>query len=197
MAAFINIEALAQQCAPQIHTTTMTTLIQHESVNNPYAIGVNGNYVLRAQPRTLEEAVKKATWLQKNGYNFDAGLAQINIRNARKMGLSIKDLFDPCKNISAAAVILSNCYTRAAKRYPNEQKALRAALSCYNTGNFKHGFSNGYVGKVVSKIPVQKTTKKSGAIVSTSDNLSVVPEMKKHAPTTEKAKTGKKLIAEG
>jgi len=32
---------------------------------------------------------------------------------------------------------------------------LRAALSCYNTGNFTRGFTNGYVAKVLAKADIK------------------------------------------
>jgi hypothetical protein len=153
MTDFMHFPEMAAQCAPEVHQTTLATLIQHESSGNPFAIGVNGNYVLPRQPKTKAEAIKRATWLHAHGYNFDAGLAQINIRNATHMGLSIPQLFDPCENMRAAAKILTTCYVRAAARYSNEQKAVRAALSCYNTGNLSSGLSNGYVKKVIRQVP--------------------------------------------
>lgn len=153
MVDFTNFPEIAAQCAPEIHPTTLSTLVQHESAGNPYAIGVNGNYVLKRQPKTKAEAIKKAKWLQAHGYNFDAGLGQINIRNAKHMGLTIPQLFEPCENLRAASKILTACYTRASSRYNDEQKAVRAALSCYNTGNLSSGLTNGYVKKVIKKVP--------------------------------------------
>lgn len=149
----INLQEIAAQCAPQVHYATLITLIQHESNGNPFAIGVNGHYTLQRQPKTLQEAIKKAQWLKARGYDFDAGLAQINIRNAQHMGLSIPQLFDPCENLRTAAKILTTCYERASEHYKDEQKALRAALSCYNTGNLSSGLSNGYVKKMIRKLP--------------------------------------------
>src|SRR5699024_1664981 len=63
-------------------------------------------------------------------------------------------VFDPCTNLKAAQTVLSECYGRALKRYSDPQQAVRAALSCYNTGNFDRGFSNGYVGKVLAEAGV-------------------------------------------
>src|SRR5690606_23328138 len=34
-------------------------------------------------------------------------------------------------------------------------QALRAALSCYNTGNFRRGLANGYVGKVLTQAGIK------------------------------------------
>jgi type IV secretion system protein VirB1 len=48
------------------------------------------------------------------------------------------------------AQILTDCYGRALKKYRDEQVAIRAALSCYQSGNFSTGFRTGYVGKVVA-----------------------------------------------
>jgi type IV secretion system protein VirB1 len=143
----MDFPALAAQCAPQIHSATLHRLIVHESAGNPYAIGVNGNYVLKRQPKSYAEAIQQVQWLSERGYDFDVGLGQINIRNAKKLGLNVQQLLAPCSNLRATAIILSECYERAYVRYPDEQIALRAALSCYNTGTFSKGFSNGYVQK--------------------------------------------------
>lgn len=155
MAEYINFQELALQCAPQVHAQTMEVLVHHESGHNPYAIGVNSSsFRLPRQPKTKAEAIKKAKWLLEHGYNFDAGLGQINIKNMKSLGLTIPDLFDPCKNLQGSAKILINCYERASMVYKDEGQIIYAALSCYNTGNFKNGLKNGYVNKVKKKVPV-------------------------------------------
>ncbi|WP_407238167.1 ArdC-like ssDNA-binding domain-containing protein [Escherichia coli] len=49
-------------------------------------------------------------------------------------------MFDTCKNLAAGARVLTAFYSNALPKYPNEQAALRAALSTYNTGDFNKGF---------------------------------------------------------
>src|SRR5690606_28739596 len=81
------------------------------------------------------------------GYTVDMGLMQVNSANLPKLGYSVEDMFDTCKNLRAGSTVLTNFYTLARARYPDEQSALRAALSAYNTGSFTRGFSNGYVAR--------------------------------------------------
>jgi type IV secretion system protein VirB1 len=150
----LQFKELAAQCAPWIHPTTLSAVVLQESRANPLAIGVNGSYKLKRQPRDKAEAVATARWLADNGHNFDAGLGQINVRNMRWLGLGYADLFDPCANLRGAGLVLSDCYSRASRSYGAGQKALMAALSCYNTGDFGRGLRNGYVGKVASKVGV-------------------------------------------
>ncbi|CEH48928.1 putative lytic transglycosylase protein (fragment) [Xanthomonas citri pv. citri] len=83
-----------------------------------------------------------------NGYNFDSGLGQINSTNVRKFGMAWTEVFEPCANLTAAARVLTECFVRASDGEPNDQAALRNALSCYNTGNFTRGHANGYIGRV-------------------------------------------------
>jgi type IV secretion system protein VirB1 len=146
---------LATQCAPDVHITILSSVVQHESSANPYAIGVNGNVSLPSQPKSKVEAIATAKWLKANGYDFDAGLGQINIRNLDRLGMSIPDLFEPCANLRGASTVLTDCYKRALVQYEPGQPALHAALSCYNTGNFFSGISNGYVTKVARNVTVQ------------------------------------------
>lgn len=151
----INFIDLAAQCAPDVSITTLASVIQHESAANPYAIGVNGNISLPRQPKNKKEAIAIAEWLKINGYDFDAGLGQINSRNLSWLKMRIPDLFDPCANLHGAATILSDCYKRASVQYEAGQPALHAALSCYNTGNFSAGISNGYVARVAKNATLQ------------------------------------------
>jgi hypothetical protein len=95
------------------------------------------------------EAVVTAKWLIAHGYNIDMGLGQINSINLAKLTLSVEDVFDPCKNLAAAAVLLRSNYQSASRKVPGGQAALHAALSAYNTGSFSRGFTNGYVQKVI------------------------------------------------
>ncbi|EIJ6113758.1 lytic transglycosylase domain-containing protein [Salmonella enterica] len=153
--ALAEFAVLAAMCAPAIHPTTLSAVVTQESRGNIYAIGINGDYKLPRQPRTLEEAIVTAEQLKKDGHNFDAGLGQINVKNLEWLGMSIADLFDPCKNLKGAQTVLADCYERAVPQYGEGQAALQAALSCYNTGNFKRGFANGYVQKVASHVGVR------------------------------------------
>lgn len=143
-----ELTMLIAMCAPTVHASTMTALIKHESGFNPYAIGINKAERLKEQPKSKEQAVSIAEDLMQKGIDFDAGLGQINVRNFAWLGLNAQTVFDPCANLKASSVVLKDCYTRAMKQYRPGQQALSAAFSCYNTGNFRNGFSNGYVGKV-------------------------------------------------
>jgi type IV secretion system protein VirB1 len=113
---------------------------------------VNGGAKLQRQPVTVEEAVVTAQWLLANGYNIDLGLGQVNSSNLNRVGLSVTEAFDPCKNLKAAGTIFNNRFQAAMQQYP-EGQALQVALSAYNTGNYVQGFRNGYVNKVLSNMP--------------------------------------------
>jgi len=147
--------AMAQQCAPVVDTRTMAALVRVESSFNPFAIGVV-NGVLKRQPRSLQEAVSTAQFLEAQGYNYSVGLAQVNRSNFRRYGLSIETAFQPCLNLSAGSRILADCFTSARGRFPSDQHALRAALSCYYSGNYTTGFRQGYVQRVVNSAGVSE-----------------------------------------
>ena len=144
--------SLALACAPQVHAATTHALVSVESAFNPWAIGVVGGSLQR-QPRHRTEALATAQALQATGRNFSVGLGQINLGNFQRLGLSLETAFEPCTNLAAMQAVLSNCFERAQRKSPRrsgDQAALRAALSCYYSGNFSTGFRHGYVGKVVA-----------------------------------------------
>jgi type IV secretion system protein VirB1 len=135
----------------------MRALMVVESRHRPNAIGFkivrksDGKvFMLNAQPKDRGQAIGWAKWFDANGYKFDAGTAQVNSTNFKAYGVTVETIFDPCTNIRVGAQILTDCYGRALKKYRDEQVAIRAALSCYQSGNFSTGFRTGYVGKVVA-----------------------------------------------
>ncbi|MCV2366990.1 lytic transglycosylase domain-containing protein [Roseateles oligotrophus] len=147
----INFSELAAHCAPRVHPSTVRALVEVESGFNPHSIGVVGGVLVR-QPRNLREARVTAAALQEQGWNFSVGLAQINLRNFERLGLTVASAFDACANLRAMQAVLSECFERAgrgANQTPSQQ-ALRQALSCYYSGNFVTGFRQGYVQRVVT-----------------------------------------------
>jgi type IV secretion system protein VirB1 len=144
--------ALTLACAPQVHADTAHALVSVESAFNPWAIGVVGG-ALQRQPRHRTEAMATAQALQATGRNFSVGLGQINVGNFPRLGLTLATAFEPCTNLAAMQAVLTECFERAQRksaRTSADQTALRAALSCYYSGNFTTGFRHGYVGKVVT-----------------------------------------------
>lgn len=140
--------ALALACAPSVHIDTAEALVRVESSFNPWAIGVVGG-ALNRQPASRAEALATATALHASGWDFSAGLGQINVRNFTRLGLTLQTAFEPCSNLAAMQVVLTDCFERAAASSHHKQRALRRALSCYYSGDFSTGFQHGYVQRVV------------------------------------------------
>ena len=149
-----TFSALALACAPLVHASTAHALVAVESSFNPHAIGVVGG-VLERQPRNRAEALATATQLRATGWNFSVGLAQINVHNFERLGLTPVTAFDPCENLRAMQAVLSECFDRSAPDR-SDQVALRQALSCYYSGNFVTGFRHGYVQRIAHAIPPER-----------------------------------------
>ena len=143
-----GLEMLIEQCAPNVAPTTMAAIVKTESGGNPLAININGDRKLVRPARSRAEATGWATWLVAHGYSVDLGLTQVNARHLPRLHANVGQMFDPCDNLKAGARILSENYAGASQRYGSGQQALRAAISAYNTGNYRAGFDNGYVAKV-------------------------------------------------
>lgn len=144
---------LAQQCAPQVSLSTMAAIVRTESGFNPYAIGVVHGRLAR-QPASETEAVATVHALERDGWNFSVGLAQVNRSNWPVYGLGERSAFDPCRNLAAGAAILQGCFELARRAHArasiDAQSDLRASLSCYASGDFSTGYRTGYVQRVVS-----------------------------------------------
>ena len=146
----IDILALSLACVPDVAPSTMAAVVRHESDASVYAININGAVKLSRQPMNLAEAVDIAQRLQAKGLNFDAGLGQLNSENVVKFGASWQQVFDACVNLQLSARVLKGCYVGATAPGRDARRTLDMALSCYNTGNYSSGFTNGYVAGVYS-----------------------------------------------
>ena len=143
---------LVLACAPQVHAQTALALVGVESGFNPWAIGVVGG-ALDRQPQHRAEALATAKSLRAGGWNFSVGLAQINVGNFARLGLTPELAFEPCTNLAAMQTVLTECFERAAATATpagSNQATLRRAISCYYSGSFTTGYRHGYVQKVVA-----------------------------------------------
>lgn len=141
-----NFESLAHRCAPSIAIDTLKALVKTESNFNPYAIGVVGSTV--KQPKSFSEAMFTIAQLENQKKNYSVGIAQINKSNFKKYGINAEKALDACTNLKVASEILTECFNRANNGKKTEKSALKDALSCYYSGNFKTGYEHGYVNKV-------------------------------------------------
>lgn len=145
--------ALIMMCAPTVHPNTIKALIQEESQGNRLAVNINHKNGITLRPKKKIKTAKDATQVAhaaiRLGHTVDLGYMQIHSPNLKRLGYTVEDMFDPCKNIAAGGKIYTEFYLKAKKIYKNDQAAIRAALSAYNTGSFIRGFENGYVAKYV------------------------------------------------
>jgi type IV secretion system protein VirB1 len=142
------IAAALLACAMNVAPVTLDAIVRAESGGNPIAIYVN--HLAGPQPHAAStaDAAALARRYIAAGYSVDIGLMQVNSRNLQALGYTIEDALDPCRNISGGAAILTADYSRAVQQFGEGQRALLAALSAYNTGDFYRGFGNGYVSRV-------------------------------------------------
>lgn len=156
--AGLNVDDLLKRCAPSVHPETMQAILNTESRGNVFAVADAGpvalpwsqrkSMVRSHYPPDKASAVRLVNDLLARGHTVSLGLAQINDRNLAKLGVQVESIFDPCANVAAGASILSSFYASAVKSFGPTPRALRAALSAYNSGSFVRGEKDGYVDLV-------------------------------------------------
>lgn len=146
--------ALFSMCAPDVAPETVRAVIQVESGGNPLALNVNGPVKLPREPVDAADAELLSRAAIEAGYSVDVGLMQVNSENFERLGVTLEEMFEPCANIQAGTAILTEAYLAAVEVHGPGQKALRAALSMYNTGDLQQGFHNGYVARYVNETPI-------------------------------------------
>lgn len=157
-----ELDALIARCAPTVHPETMAAVVSAESRGHQFAIADAGPVnlpwaqrkalVRSLYPGSLQEAVATAQSLIAQGHTVSLGVAQVNDRNLVRLGVSIKDVFDPCTNLALGGRILTNFYDRAVTQFGQTPAALNAALSAYNSGDWVRGARDGYVARVYRQL---------------------------------------------
>jgi type IV secretion system protein VirB1 len=158
-----ELRAVTQRCAPTAPFETVFAIAKTESSLYPYALSINyptraaaqagfhqHDLTLARQPRNQAEAVRWIRWLVAHHYTVSVGLMQINTETAAPLGFTAEELLQPCANIAVGTWILQHYFMDALTHYKTQPKALLAAFSAYNSGSYTHGFTNGYVSRVLS-----------------------------------------------
>ncbi|EJM3421887.1 lytic transglycosylase domain-containing protein [Salmonella enterica] len=150
--------ALAMKCAPSVHPDTLHDIARVESSFRPLAIAVIGGESI--YPKSMNDAISHIERLKQEKKKYSIGLMQIYRSNFKKFGVTEKELFDPCVNLSVAEKILVDCYKRG--------KTLARMTSCYYSGNFTTGlkpekeFNNtSYVQRIGYLVPSTKQDKQA------------------------------------
>lgn len=141
------IAAALLACAANVAPATLEAIIAVESRGDPIAIHVNGLASQPRRPANIAEAARIAKAYIKAGYSVDLGLMQVDSRNLAALGDTVEQVLDPCTNIHSGGTMLTADYATAARALGPGQRALQAALSAYNTGDFERGFANGYLAR--------------------------------------------------
>ena len=71
---------------------------------------------------------------------------------AKRRGIPVESLFDPCSNLRTGWQILDSAYQLEIQTYGPGQEALQHAISRYNTGDTQHGIDNGYLARVIGAL---------------------------------------------
>ena len=167
------IAAVLLACAANVAPATLEAVIRVESGGDELALHVNGVTLQPPRGRDATEVAGTAEDFIRRGYSVDLGLMQVNSRNLPALGLTVAAVLEPCVNIRAGAAILAADYALAVRMKGAGQKALLAALSAYNSGDFARGFANGYVARFAGaapslSIPAQRQTSPDPAAADTS-----------------------------
>ena len=148
---------LLMMCAPAVDPVTMSAIIKQESGGRPWVI--NNNTTKKSSFfDSMAEAVAAARAAIDNGESIDMGLAQINSKNLKNLGIAVDQIFDPCTNIAAGAKILEYGF--------KETGSLQGALSMYNTGKADSKIGNLYAKKGFSQAGVAVPAIPDGQLAS-------------------------------
>jgi type IV secretion system protein VirB1 len=161
----LDIAALESRCLPAVPHATLNAIIRVESDGNPNAMQIDfprallkqwhlpeGTLQLRRQPATQREALEWLDYFERRGIFVDLGLMQVSTAEAKRRGIPVESLSDPCSNLRAGWQILDSAYQLEMKTYGPGQEALQHAISRYNTGDTQRGIDNGYLARIMAAL---------------------------------------------
>jgi type IV secretion system protein VirB1 len=167
----LDVAALQSRCLPTVPLATLNAIIRVESGGNPNAMQIDfprailkrwhlpqGTLRLKRQPATQREALEWLDYFERRSIFVDVGLMQVSTAEAKRRGLPVESLFDPCSNLRAGWQILDSAYQLEVKTYGPGQKALQHAISRYNTGDTQLGIDNGYLARVMAALKQSHAT---------------------------------------
>jgi len=146
---------LLASCAPLVDPVTMSAVVQNESGGNSLAIHDNATGKSYS-PKSMDEAVGLAKRLINAGHSVDLGLAQINSRNLKWVGMTVEQVFEPCSNLQASQQVLVDAHQRSGGD-------LQKTLQIYNTGK---AAGSQYAAKVYGKAGIVVPTIPGGKLTS-------------------------------
>jgi type IV secretion system protein VirB1 len=160
-----NVAALQSRCLPTVPLSTLSAVIRVESGGNPNAMQIDfpgailkqwhlpeGTLRLKHQPATQREALEWLGYFERRGIFVDVGLMQVSTMEAKRRGIPVESLIDPCFNLRAGWQILDCAYQLEMKTYGPGQEALQHAISRYNTGDTQRGIDKGYLARVLEAL---------------------------------------------
>src|SRR3954454_11107523 len=106
----IAIFALAERCAPPIaEARPLAALVRRGRGDGAFAIHFDGGPggPMKLLGSSKAEAIQLASELVIAGHRVRVGLAGIDTRDLDKLGVSIADAFDPCRNLNAAVRLIT------------------------------------------------------------------------------------------
>ena len=166
-----DIAAFRSSCIPTAPVATLSAIVQAESGGNPNAMQIDfpvallkrwhlpqGTLQLKRQPVTQREALAWLAYFEHHGIYVDLGLMQVSTAEARRRGIPVESLLEPCLNLRAGWQILQDAYQLEMKTYGPGQEALKHAISRYNTGDSQRGIDNGYLARVMAALKQSPAT---------------------------------------
>ena len=152
LVAAVALAQMLSVCAPNAGRRTMAAIVRVESGGMPLAI--HDNDLQRTfEPHDVNQGVVWANQLLALHHSVDLGISQINAFNLPRLGLSVRDAFDPCMNLRGGATILASDYRAAALQFGAGQFALRRAIGAYNSGSLYAGST--YIRRILEAAGIE------------------------------------------
>jgi len=167
----LDVAALQSRCLPTVPLTTLNAIVRVESGGNPNAMQIDfprallkqwhlpeGTLRLKRQPTNQREALEWLDYFERRSIFVDVGLMQVSTAEAKRRGIPVESLLDPCSNLRFGWEILNRAYQLEIKTYGPGQQALQHAISRYNTGDAQRGIDNGYLARVMAALRQNSAT---------------------------------------
>lgn len=142
-------DADIERCAPGVDVETVAVLVRDLTGGEPYAVTPFGGETLPyVNPADAASVLAKPENTPKGGWLI--GLAQVNSKRVKKMGMKPAEALDPCVNLRIASEELKGCFE--SKSVKGAKDKLKPLLRCFYASRVPEKDLAARVNTVVARV---------------------------------------------
>lgn len=125
--------ALVERCAPAAMARPLTAIVRQASSFEPLLITIEGRKPIPIQAIDRDEAIQLATEAITSGRQVRTGLAQLDVEETKKAGLTAATTFDACQHIAGLGRLFDARLQAASIKSADREEAVDNVVASFGS----------------------------------------------------------------